>query len=194
MELTIRRPAVHPIGAALASLAAALSGSCFKAPGFAGGYLPSIALAALVTAIPDSAVTFAPFQYVGPDPAEGYCIGVSSDVCPLIGCEPTIGGGAVMCRGTRAPPTMWTGAGTCMVLNPADLPPQPFPLMAHCAGSSKPGWRRLGRKGGVRSTLNCVLWFRKFEHRLTACCYNFLSGPVGSLVPEGVANAIKRAS
>ena len=29
--------AVHPIGAALASPAAALSGSCLKAPGFAGG-------------------------------------------------------------------------------------------------------------------------------------------------------------
>ena len=36
LELTIRRSAVHRIGAALASPAAALSGSCLKAPGFAG--------------------------------------------------------------------------------------------------------------------------------------------------------------
>ena len=56
-----------------------------------------------------------------------------------------------------------------------NLPPNVslLPLMAHCAGSSKPGWRRPGQKGGVRSTLNCVLWFRKFEHRLSACCVGF---------------------
>ena len=30
---------------------------------------------------------------------------------PLIGCEPTIGGGTVVCLGTRAPPTMWDWCG-----------------------------------------------------------------------------------